>query len=142
MTNKMDTFLDNLQDQVFEEARDALGEKGFNRWRNPKFQGKMENPDAHGSVTGICGDTMDFFFKIENDRVTDGSYTTTGCASSSISGSFAIELAMGKTVDELADISGEDVLNKIGKLPDDDQHCAFLASETIQNALANYMNMK
>jgi nitrogen fixation NifU-like protein len=137
--NQLDDFLDNLQEQIFDEAREALGEKGFDRWRNPKFAGKMENPDAHGRVVGTCGDTMEIFFKFENDRVKQGSYTTDGCGSSSVSGSFAVELSLGKSPDELADITGDDVLNAIGRLPEDDQHCASLAALTIQDAVSDYM---
>ncbi|RLB92701.1 MAG: iron-sulfur cluster assembly scaffold protein, partial [Deltaproteobacteria bacterium] len=35
---------------------------------------------------------------------------------------------------------GDDVLNKIGRLPEADQHCASLAALTIQDALTNFMN--
>jgi len=138
--DKLDEFVNNLQGKIFEEARQALGEKGFQRWRNPRFAGKMENPDAHGRVTGSCGDTMEIFFKFENNCVKEGSYMTDGCASSGISGSFAVELALGKTLDELADITGDDVLKTIGRLPEEDMHCAFLAAQTIQDALTFYMN--
>ena len=138
--NQLDQFLDNLQEEIFDEAREAMGKKGFDRWRNPRFAGKMETPDAHGRVVGTCGDTMEIFFKFEDDRVKQGSYITDGCGSSSVSGSFAVELSLGKSPDELADITGDDVLNKIGRLPEADQHCASLAALTIQDALTNYMN--
>jgi len=138
--DKLDEFADNLQKQIFEETRLAFGEKGFQRWRNPKFAGKMENPDTHGRFTGTCGDTMDIFLKFKNNRVSEGSYLTDGCGSSSISASFAVELTLGKTPDELADITGEDVIKTIGQLPEEDKHCAFLAAQTIQDALTNYMN--
>lgn len=136
----IDDFVDKLQEQIFDEAREALGDKGFQRWRNPRFAGKLDNYNANGCVTGSCGDTMEMFFQIQENRVQNGSYTTNGCASSSISGSFAVELAMGKTVEQLADINGEQVLDKIGKLPPEDRHCAFLAAETIQGAVTGYMN--
>lgn len=138
--DNLDEFADNLQKQIFEETRQAFGEKGFQRWRNPKFAGKMENPDAHGRFTGTCGDTMDIYLKFKGNRVAEGSYLTDGCGSSSISASFAVELTLGKTPDELADITGEDVIKKIGRLPEEDKHCAFLAAQTIQDALTNYMN--
>ena len=138
--NKLDQFLDSLQEQIFDEARGAMGENGFDRWRNSKFAGKMKNPDAHGRVLGTCGDTMEIFLKFKNNQVKEGSYMTDGCASSSVSGSFAIELTLGKTTDELADITGEDVLKAIGRLPEEEKHCASLAALTIQDALTDYMN--
>jgi nitrogen fixation NifU-like protein len=49
--DKLDAFLDNLQNEIFEEARQALGEKGFHRWRNPKFGGRMEDPDELTDIT-------------------------------------------------------------------------------------------
>lgn len=137
--NKLDAFLDNLQNEIFEEARQALGEKGFHRWRNPKFGGRMENPDGHGRVTGECGDTMEIFLKFEDNRVSHASYVTNGCASSAISGSFAAELTLGKDPDELTDITDEKVLETIGRLPEKDQHCAGLAARTVQEALNDYM---
>lgn len=140
--DKIDEFVNNLQEEIFEEARQSFGEKGFHRWRNPRFAGRMENAHAHGRFTGSCGDTMEIFFILENNRVQKASYMTNGCASSGISGSFAVELSIGKTLDELADITGEDVLEKIGRLPDEDKHCAFLAADTIHDAILDYRNKK
>lgn len=137
--DKLDAFLDNLQNEIFEEARQALGEKGFQRWRNPRFGGRMENPDGHGRVTGECGDTMEIFLKFKDNRVSHASYVTNGCASSTISGSFAAELTLGKDPDELTDITDETVLETIGRLPEKDQHCAGLAARTVQDALNDYM---
>jgi len=82
---------------------------------------------------------MEIFLKFENDHVKQVSYFTDGCASSSICGSFAAELAIGKDPDELTDISGVTVLEKIGRLPAADRHCADLAAATLQEALSDYM---
>jgi nitrogen fixation NifU-like protein len=137
--DKLDAFLDKLQNEIFEEARKSLGEKGFHRWRNPKFGGRMENPDGYGRVTGECGDTMEIFLKFTDDRVSHASYVTNGCASSSISGSFAAELTLGRNPDELTDITDEKVLETISRLPEEDRHCAGLAARTVQEALNDYM---
>ena len=137
--DEMDAFVEQLQQEIFNEAKEALGEKGFDRWRNPKFTGRMENSDGFGRVTGECGDTMEIYLKFKDDRVVDASYFTDGCASSSVSGSFAAELTLGKTPDEITDISPEIVLSTIGRLPDEDVHCATLASRTVQEALSQYM---
>lgn len=133
-------FADKLQAEINEEAKQALGERGFQRWRNPKFNGRMENSDGHARVTGECGDTMEIFLKFENNRVSNASYFTNGCASSTVSGSFAAELTLGKDPDELADITAVEVLNAIGRLPEEDRHCASLAARTVQEALTHYMS--
>ena len=139
MSDPIDAFVDNLQEQIFDETREVYGEAGFQRWRHPLYNGRMENPDSHAGITGQCGDTMEMFLVFENGRVKDATYTTNGCGASTVCGSFTAEMALGKTPDELAGITGEKVLAEIGTFPDADQHCAFLAAETLQAALDNYM---
>ena len=138
--DRLDEFIDTLQNQIFEDAKEALGEKGFDRWRNPKWSGRMDNPDGYGRVTGECGDTMEIYLKFENNRVSEASYFTDGCASSMVSGSFAAELTLGRDPDELSDITAETVLTAIGRLPEEDLHCASLAARTVQEALIHFMS--
>jgi nitrogen fixation NifU-like protein len=141
--DNFDNFVENLQQEIFEDTRKAYGEAGFQRWRNPLFQGRMKHPDVHAKVTGSCGDTMEIFLKFIENRVKDASYVTDGCGSSMVCGSFAAELALGKDPDELAEITGKTILNKIGRFPKEDEHCAYLAAETLQQALHRYMiNLK
>lgn len=139
MSDRFDDFVDKLQQQIFDEARETLGEAGFERWRNPKYNGRMEKPDACAQVTGNCGDTMQIYLKFDGDHVIDASYVTDGCGSSSVCGSFAAEMAIGKSPDEIVEIDGHSVLARLGRISKDDEHCAFLAAETLQKALHDYM---
>ena len=139
MEDPFDEFVNNLQEKIFDEAREAFGEAGFQRWRNPVYNGAMEDSDGHSRVTGTCGDTMEIYLKFDGEKVRAASFLTDGCGSSTVCGSLAAELAHGKTPDELADISGEAILEILGVFPEEDQHCAFLASEALQEALSDYM---
>ena len=139
MSDELDKFVDDLQNQILDETRQAYGEVAYERWLHPRYAGAMENPDGHGRVTGSCGDTMQIFLKFEKDRVATARFLTDGCGSSAVCGSFAAELAMGKDPDELAGITGETVLDVLGGLPEEDRHCAFLAAETLQAALHDHM---
>ncbi|MFH1980740.1 MAG: iron-sulfur cluster assembly scaffold protein [Pseudomonadota bacterium] len=139
MPDHFDAFIDNLQEQIFDETRKAFGEAGFQRWRNPRYRGPMADPDSHARVTGKCGDTMEIFLKFENGRVKHAAYLTDGCGSSTVCGSFAAEMAIGRNPDELTAITGEAILGKIGTFPEEDRHCAFLAAETLHEALNRYM---
>jgi nitrogen fixation NifU-like protein len=139
MGDDLDSFVEDLQSQIFEETKAAYGDVGFERWRKPLFMGRMENPDGYGRIKGSCGDTMEVFLKFENDRVKKASFQTDGCGTSTMCGSFAAELAIGKEPDELTDITGETIINILGTMPEEDRHCAFLAAETLQDALNDYM---
>jgi len=99
----------------------------------------MDNPDGHGRVTGSCGDAMKIFLKFENNKVKEATFLTDGCGSSTVCGSFVAELALGKTPDELVEITGETILKILGSFPKENWHCAFLAADTLQDALNDYM---
>ncbi|MFP3928148.1 MAG: iron-sulfur cluster assembly scaffold protein [Desulfobacteraceae bacterium] len=139
MEDEFDQFVQELQEQIFDETREAYGEVAFQRWRNPLYMGAMDNADGCSRVTGSCGDTMEIFLKFENDRVKEASFRTDGCGSSTVCGSFAAELAHGKSPEEITEITGDKILDILGGLPEEDRHCAFLAVEALQDALDDYM---
>jgi nitrogen fixation protein NifU and related proteins len=139
MIDNFDAFVANLQERIFDETREAFGEAGFQRWRNPLYRGPLTAPDSHARVTGNCGDTMEIFLKFENDRVCAATYRSDGCGSSTVCGSFAAEMAHGKNPDELMEVTGDAILERIGRFPEEDRHCAFLAAEALQEALNRYM---
>ena len=136
---EFDALINKIQKEVLTEAKNALGEKGFDRWRNPQHCGIMEDADSRARMKGSCGDTMEMYISVADGRVNQVSYVTDGCSSSSIAGSFTSELAMGKTFEEVLDMTGADVLNEIGTFPEAEEHCAHLAVSTLHEALNSYL---
>ncbi len=139
MSKDFDDFVEGLQNQIFEETRADYGDVAFQRWLKPLYMGCMDDPDGYGRVTGSCGDTMEIFLKFENDKVKEASFQTDGCGSSAVCGSFAAELCLGRSPDDVLDITGEAILKKAGGLPEEKRHCAFLSAEALHEALNNYM---
>ena len=139
MVGSFDEFVGKLQKNIYEDAKEILLDAGYQRRLNPMYMGAIENPDGYACVHGKCGDTMEIYLKFGNERVTRASYRTDGCMSSNVCGSFASELAFGKTPDELLEVTGESILDKLNNISAEDQHCAFLAAETLQEALNDYM---
>ena len=139
MKNSFDDFIADLQNQIHEEMRESYGEVAFERWLRPQYMGVMDSPDGYGHLAGTCGDSMEIFLRFEKDKVKEATFQTDGCGSSVVCGSLAAELALGKTPDELVEISGETILDTLGGLPEEDRHCALLAAETLQDALDDYM---
>ena len=142
MSKDFDDFVEGLQDQIYEETRTAYGDIAFQRWLKPLYMGAMDKPDGYGSIKGSCGDTMEIFLKFENESVQDASFQTDGCGSSAVCGSFAAELALGRSPDDILDITGESILKKVGGLPEEERHCAFLSADALQEALNDYMIKK
>ncbi len=140
MGDNDDNFVQKLQQQIYKDTSEAYGVPAFERWLNPLYMGTIENPDGYARVNGKCGDTMEIFLRFENDRVKEASYRTDGCGSSNVCGSFGAEMAMGKSPDEILEITGEAIIEKLGGLPSGERHCAFLAADTLQEALNDYMS--
>ena len=139
MRNSFDEFVNELQDQILDETKEVYGDKAYERWQNPRYRGTMKEPDGYARLRGGCGDTMEIFLAFENDIIREASFQTDGCGSSIVCGSFAAEMAIGKNPDEVMEITGESVMEQLGKLPKEDSHCAFLAAETLHEALNDYM---
>jgi nitrogen fixation NifU-like protein len=141
MSDSLDDFAEQMQQEIFEQTKRVYGEEAFARWQNPRYLGKMDNASTSGRVTGTCGDTMEVYLRIEDERIVDASFCTDGCGTSMVCASVAVELAMGKDLDEAAGITGDSVLAFLGGLPEEDRHCAFLAAATVQEAIHNWITL-
>lgn len=139
MNNKFDNFVTGLQNQIIDETRAVYGKIVFQRWLKPLYAGALPNADGCGRITGSCGDTMEIFLKFEKNKVKEASFQTDGCGPSAVCGSYAAEMSFSRTPDELLKITGEKILEVLGGLPTDDRHCAFLAANTLQEALDDYI---
>jgi len=108
------------------------------RFERPRHYGPLLRFDGHARTTGTCGDTMDVWLKASEGHITGIGFTTDGCGPSRAAGSVAMELAMGKLLTEAARIEPADILAALGGLPDELQHCALLASNTLKAAIAAF----
>ena len=101
-------------------------------------QGRMNDPDGAAIIKGICGDTMEMFLKIQNDRIVDIAYTTDGCMTSHAAGTAATVMAKGNSVRECLKITQSGILEHLGGMPEESQHCALLAANTFHKALRDF----
>ena len=139
-TDDTDKFARELQELVMEQIKKRYSETVIDHWQNPRNFIKLENPDGYALVKGSCGDTMEMFIKIKNDRISESGFQTDGCGTSIVCGSVATTLAQDKTfIEALAGVSADIILKRVGGLPASDVHCAELAAETLRRALADYL---
>lgn len=139
----LEKFTRELQEQIMNQLRRLYSPEVIERWQNPRNFQRLEHPDGYAKVKGSCGDTMEMFLKIEDDRILECSFFTDGCGTTIACGSMATELVEGKTFTEaLALVSAEEILKNLGGLPEADVHCAQLAAETMRRALADYLYQK
>ena len=142
MSEDFDKAMDELQASIIEEARKVYSEKVIERWLNPTYMGEMESPQGYGKVTGSCGDTVQIFLRIANDKIIDARFITDGCGTTIAAGGMACELAIGRSFKETFKITKEVILEQLGGLPDESIHCALLASNTLRAALTDYLTSR
>lgn len=134
----LEKFAKQLQEMILEQARTQYSEVMIDHWQHPRNFRPTEKPDGYAKVKGVCGDTMEMFIKVKSGNISECSFQTDGCATTIACGSMATELAINNAFTEaLAIVSGEAILKKLGGLPDESSHCAFLAAETLRRALAD-----
>jgi nitrogen fixation NifU-like protein len=121
------------------EIMDCLPEEEIERGQNSPYKGRLAVFDGHARLTGRCGETIEMFLKFENERVSDVSFITDGCGSITACGSRAAAMALGKSPDEILEISGDAIMRNLGGFQKEEAHCAFLAAETLQEALHSFM---
>jgi len=138
--NELEEFARKLQEQIMEQLKQQYSETVIQHWQNPKNFHRIEQPDGYGKVTGSCGDTMEMFIRLKQGRISQCSFMTDGCGTTIACGSIATEIARGKTFTEaLGAVKGDEILKQLGGLPEESVHCAFLASETLRRALADWL---
>lgn len=114
-------------------------EKVMEYVRNPKNVGRMEEPDGVGTVGNpVCGDVMKIYIRVKDNRIEDIRFETFGCGAAIATSSVVTELAKGKTLEEAARITNEDVVNELGGLPPIKKHCSLLAEEGLRAAIEDY----
>jgi NifU-like protein involved in Fe-S cluster formation len=134
MVDPLEAFLDEAQADLDRTVREEWGEAVYRRWREPRYQGALRDPDAQAHVRGRCGDGMEMFLRFRHGRVARAGFRTDGCGPSLVCGSLAAEMAHGKTVEELFGVTGEAILKALGGLPQEYEHCAHLAASALHAA--------
>ncbi|MFP4049835.1 MAG: iron-sulfur cluster assembly scaffold protein [Desulfovermiculus sp.] len=138
MADTLDSFVAQIQNEIFEQTRQEFGTAFYERWMNPTHMGVLASPSTQAALTGSCGDTIQIFLDIDQDVIRKAMFQTTGCGPSIVSADAACELAENRSLEEAAGMEQSDIISLLGSLPEDKEHCAHLAATTIREAIRLY----
>jgi len=137
----MTSSWEKFEELIKEKMREVFSETAIEHSMNPRNVGDLEDSDGFAKITGPCGDTMEIWLKVKNGTINNASFMTDGCGTSIASGSMITEMVKDKSVTDAKRISQQDVLSALGGLPEESQHCALLASNTLKEAIKDYLAM-
>jgi len=109
-------------------------------WENPK-EAKY---DAEGIVgSPACGDVMRVWLNIDSkkDTITDFKWRTFGCASAIAATSMLSVMVTekgGMKIDKAHKIKPQDIIKRLGVLPDRKIHCSVLGDKALRAALNDW----
>ncbi|MDR2518462.1 MAG: iron-sulfur cluster assembly scaffold protein [Spirochaetaceae bacterium] len=96
--------------------------------------------NARGQTGNIkCGDQMLMLLDIKDDIITDVRWKTYGCASAIASTSMLSEIIKGMHIKDAYTIKPEDLVEKLGGLPEYKIHCSVLGDKALRSAIDDYL---
>lgn len=95
---------------------DLYREQIIDRYKNPLLRGTLDPHDySYEDDNPLCGDRIRIDVRVDGqDRVTEAMFSGTGCAISQASADLLVESVVGKTLDEVKQLSKEDILDMLG----------------------------
>jgi len=120
----------------------GYSEKAIDHYIKKRNVGVIEGAEAAESHTGLCGDSMRVYLKIEKGLIIDAKFQAVGCAGAFASGSALTEMVKGKTLRFAERITEQDLARDLGKLPGPKLHCVRLAVDALRKSIASYKELQ
>jgi nitrogen fixation NifU-like protein len=109
----------------------------LDHFQNPRNAGEVESPDRVARLENpACGDILELTIRLaggnsEGKRIADIRFRAKGCVPTMACGSAITELIKGKELDDARKVSREDLVQKVGGLPQASTHASHLAMDTL-----------
>ncbi|MCR4714069.1 MAG: iron-sulfur cluster assembly scaffold protein [Treponemataceae bacterium] len=99
--------------------------------------------DGRGIVGNLkCGDQMLILIRVSDGKITDCRWKTYGCASAIASTSILSEAIKGMPIEEAYRLKPQDIVAKLGGLPENKIHCSVLGDKALRAAIDDYLEKK
>lgn len=140
--DNLDKALDEIEAEHLRQLREQYSDAIIRHWQNPHRLGPIEDADGYARLNNSCGEQVEFWLKIKDDRVAAASFLCDGCGCTIACASAAVALAEQRTVSELSEITPEKIDADLQGLPPDEKHCAEFAVQGLRLALQDYLHTR
>jgi nitrogen fixation NifU-like protein len=87
----------------------------LDHYKNPRGHGVIERADAEAEGQNpLCGDEVSIAVAFEGDRIADVKFQGRGCAISQAATSMLMDMVKGRTAQEVATMSRDELLDEVG----------------------------
>ncbi|MEM2041005.1 MAG: iron-sulfur cluster assembly scaffold protein [Nitrososphaerota archaeon] len=116
----------------------------LDHYRNPRNYGEIENPDIHAKDSNpLCGDVVELFIRVKDGVISDVKFKGKGCAISQASASKLTEKLIGMRIEDVKDLSRQDILDMLGiELSPVRLKCALLSLKVLKVGVYSYLGQR
>jgi len=87
----------------------------LDHYKNPRGHGVIEGADAEAEGQNpLCGDEVSVAVSFDGDTIADVKFQGRGCAISQAATSMLMDMVKGRSADEVASMSREELLDEVG----------------------------
>jgi nitrogen fixation NifU-like protein len=87
----------------------------LDHYKNPRGHGVIQGADAQAEGQNpLCGDEVAIFVALDGDKIEDVRFRGRGCAISQAATSMLVEMVRGRSVDEVASMPRDELLDEVG----------------------------
>lgn len=113
-------------------------------FKNPRNAGGLQGANGVGKAeTSNSSDIIKLYIKVnEEGIVTESKFKTFGCVASMVCSSVMTEIVVNKTIEDLLELTENDILEVLGEIPEEKTYAVSLALEALNNTLQDYYKRK
>jgi NifU-like protein involved in Fe-S cluster formation len=110
----------------------------LDHFEHPRNPGLVSAPDATAQLENpVCGDVLKLTARISHDHIVEIKFLAKGCVPAMACASAVAEFLQDKTLAEAAALKSEDLVLKLGGLPDASTHASHLAIDALAVLIKN-----
>ena len=100
----------------------------LDHFQNPRNAGEVLNPGASVQIENpACGDILKLSIRVAQGRIAEIGFLAKGCVPAMACASLLTELLLGRPIEDARNLRREELVLKIGGLPEASIHASHLA---------------
>lgn len=105
-------------------------------FQDTRYAGEVPLPDGSAQVENpVCGDVLRLTARVIDGKIVEIRFKVKGCVPAMACASAVADLVHGRSLNDAANVSREQLLERLGGLPDASAHAGHLAMDAVSALL-------